>query len=689
VPQPLRGAAVEALLVRLNAHAASLELKSGDTRPLVVLRFGRGAQENPTSLAVEANPELGGRFSDALSLARFLTSTRARVMRTVAYLEGPVEGHAVLAVLACDEFIVSSSASLGRANRDETEVDEATRLVYGAIAAGKGVIPPLAVQAMLDPTVTLVEVTDVEGNKRFVDRSGLEELRGSGQASREQQLTDGAATAVFSATQLRDFRWASQIAEDERELKQALGVGRLIVEGADVGGVVRAVRFDLRGPTTGERIRRVTSNLDFQINSQDVNRVLLVIDSPGGSLASNLTLSGRVSSLRTASVGVAGYLENEARGDASLLAISCKPLWMHPQARLGGDGAERITPAEIESLSLELSEIAANSGRSAALVRGLLDTSLDVNRCIHKRTGEVAFFVAGEEPGGAEGSWRVEDRVELGRGLTAQEAVELGLAEGIVEDVAMAAAQTGLDTVPPLAQERPLVQWVERLGQKVWLGYLLLFLGWMTLMMEMNSPGLGLPGFCSAICFMFFFWTKMAGGTAEWFEIILFVGGVAFILVEVLVIPGFGIFGIGGLLMVTTAIVLASQTFVIPYNSYQVQQTIWGLGSMLAVLAGLVVGVLTLRYVLPSTPVYRELVMPGPNSMEMIEQEVREHLVHFDYLLGNEGEAVTPLLPGGKARFGDQVVAVVSEGAAIAAGEKIRVMQVQGNRIVVEQLEQT
>ena len=89
-------------------------------------------------------------------------------------------------------------------------------------------------------------------------------------------------------------------------------------------------------------------------------------------------------------------------------------------------------------------------------------------------------------------------------------------------------------------------------------------------MSEISAPGLGIPGFISALCFLLFFWAHFFNGTAGWLEILLFVSGVIFVGLEIFVVPGLGVFGIGGGVMIVGALIMASQTFIIPSNSYQV-----------------------------------------------------------------------------------------------------------------------
>ena len=101
---------------------------------------------------------------------------------------------------------------------------------------------------------------------------------------------------------------------------------------------------------------------------------------------------------------------------------------------------------------------------------------------------------------------------------------------------------------------------------------LLLVIGGAALYIELHAPGIGIGGFVAAVCFLLFFWSRYLGGTAGWLEVSLFVAGVSCLLLEVFVIPGFGIFGLGGGALVLASLVLASQTFLWPRNEYQFEQ---------------------------------------------------------------------------------------------------------------------
>jgi membrane-bound serine protease (ClpP class) len=158
------------------------------------------------------------------------------------------------------------------------------------------------------------------------------------------------------------------------------------------------------------------------------------------------------------------------------------------------------------------------------------------------------------------------------------------------------------------------------------------------------------------------------------------------VLLELFVLPGVGVLGFGGAILILVSIVLASQTFVIPRNQYQLEQLPQSLGVLIVGVAGAAVALGLLRNLIPRVPFLQRLMLPPPDAQTIAEQRRREAIVDFADLLGRRGEAVTQLTPAGKARLGDQVVNVVSEGDVIERGRPVEVIDVVGNRVVVREL---
>jgi membrane-bound serine protease (ClpP class) len=156
------------------------------------------------------------------------------------------------------------------------------------------------------------------------------------------------------------------------------------------------------------------------------------------------------------------------------------------------------------------------------------------------------------------------------------------------------------------------------------------------------------------------------------------------LLLEVFVFPGFGVFGVGGALLVLLSLILASQTFILPQNEYQMER----LRNTLLMIAGAgaaaVLVVALVRRYLPHAPLLNRMLLAPPSQEELQSLSQREALAQFGHLLGAVGTAVTPLVPGGKARFGDELVDVVANGDFIDRGQEVAVVEVRGSRVVVQ-----
>jgi membrane-bound ClpP family serine protease len=215
---------------------------------------------------------------------------------------------------------------------------------------------------------------------------------------------------------------------------------------------------------------------------------------------------------------------------------------------------------------------------------------------------------------------------------------------------------------------------------------LLLFIGGFALLFELSTPGATAPGFIAVVCFLLFFWAKFLHGTADWLEILLFLGGLACLAVEVFALPGFGIFGFGGGLMIIASIVLASQTFVLPTNAYQLRQFPVSLLMMVAGMAGGIVSVIVIRRFLPDTPYFKRMLLAPPRADEREALSRREALVTLEHLANKRGLTVTPLVPAGKVQFGDELIDCISNGELIAKGTPVVVEEVAGSRVVVRKV---
>jgi membrane-bound serine protease (ClpP class) len=183
------------------------------------------------------------------------------------------------------------------------------------------------------------------------------------------------------------------------------------------------------------------------------------------------------------------------------------------------------------------------------------------------------------------------------------------------------------------------------------------------------------------VAFIVYFWSQYLHGTSGWLEVMLFLAGLFCLAAEIFVLPGFGVLGLGGGVLLIASLVLASQSFVLPANDYQIRQLQWSLLGILGAAVGVsLLGVLLRRW-LPSTPVLRNVLLEPPAAADdTLEEEGLEALV------GMEGMTTTRLAPAGKARIDGRVREVTSDDSLVEPGTAVRVVDVRGGRLLVEQL---
>jgi membrane-bound ClpP family serine protease len=678
VPLPLQGSDVEKVLSQMQAAVQRLP-KDGKTRPLLILEFS----------SIEGTAGEGTKFPDALKLADALTNEDLSGVRTVAFLPRSVKGHGVLPVIACDEIVMAKDAELGAAGIDEADVGPVQRAGYEDIAERRRTVPkPLAI-AMLDRKVELLKVETPEG-ARVILQSELARLEQSTTVTSKKTLKAAGDLASFSGDKWRhELGYASHLADDHQQLAAALKISESLLDDNPLAGhKPNAVRIDFDGPINGRLVERTIRILRDQLKKSEINLVILWLRSEGGSLEDALELAGELTSVDRNQVRTVVYVKGEARGAAAIVALACDELVMEEGAILGGEGVGSYSENQLKGAAQQLRGIMAQRDRTWSPPLALAGHQEPIRRWLHVRTGERRLMFDSEH---AElknrDDWSVgRDAVELNQGVGPSEAVELGLAQHRARTFEEVRSLYRIDDEIKTARVNWALALIERLADRKWSG-LLLFIGTFALFSELSQPGLGVPGFIAGVCFLLFFWANFLHGNADILELLLFVAGVACVFVEVFVAPGTMVFGIGGALMIVSSIVLASQTFILPTNAYQMRQLPGSLLMVVGAAAGGLVGIVVLQRFLPHTPYFKRLILQPPREEEAAELKQRERLSSFEYLLGKRGVALTPLVPAGKAQFGDDVVDVMSDGTLVEVGSALTVVETYGSRIIVRPIE--
>ena len=390
IPNPLLSRDVDQILAQLTrlsqaARDSSTPDAGADRRISVVLHFGADATAS---------------LEDSLKLARAISGTDLKRIRPIAWVDSPVRGSEVLLVLACESILASPTGSIGDATFGENANDETTSLIFQSIAARRSLLAPEIVTALANPNVVVARVRLNDGTMLFAVGEQLETLRREGSIVEENILSPTGQPLVLTADQMREFRAATAIVNSKEDVADRLGLAKLRSEAVDATGQAIGVLLRISGPVRKERIRRWQSNLAATIEAGETNTWLIEIDSPGGYLAGSAALAATLADPGTSIRSVGGYVLREARGDASLIALACRPLVMHPDATLGGI-AEVCRTDDLWLISDEVYDTQVWEGRhlSPRALPGMAERTLVVGSMSksHAMTGSRCGWIVGPE----------------------------------------------------------------------------------------------------------------------------------------------------------------------------------------------------------------------------------------------------------------------------------------------------
>ena len=265
---------------------------------------------------------------------------------------------------------------------------------------------------------------------------------------------------------------------------------------------------------------------------------------------------------------------------------------------------------------------------------------------------------------------------------TTTQALEWGLADLEVSDQEALLKTVGL-TEPRI--ENMEVNWAEAIARLIThpaLSGLLMTFGFLGIMMEMYSPGFGGVGAIGLACLATFFFGHYVVNLAGFEELALFGVGVLLLLIELLVIPGFGFVGIGGIFALIVALSMALVDMPMPVEvSFDLGYlTDAVLRVALSLLATLIGGMLIL-WRLPASPLFNKLALDHQITGQAVAFGAGGESVAPE--AGSQGSASTELRPSGKVRVDGVMYDAITSGEPIARGAGIVVTGTKGSSLVV------
>lgn len=675
---------------------------------------GAGKKGRVFRLVCDFNPDNRPNSSDdfgaCLKLARYLGELREKEgVHTIAFVHGEVSRHSVLPLLACTQIVMSNDppARIGKIVDQGPPLQEVDQLAY-TTTAKQNRYPEVIVRKMYDRNVAVVKVKQAADGNLY--RDGSENLPAD--AVPVAGLERG-STAAYNFKQAIEFGLSQPVACNSlEEVLQRYNLPRSgLFPGLDRPTAWRIV---VAGTLNGE-LREKTQRRIRQALGQKANLLILQLECGDGESQSAYELALYLTDLnkdRTENpVETIAYVTNKASNTATFLAFACDKLVMEGEVKQGDivvqsggrlgdfDRFLKGRPQLEAVVRRTLADIATRRYYPQVIAEGMASREMRIHEVVSIKGDQERRFLSEEQleadRKSQEPHWKSVSLIkpatkdDEGQYLTlsAQTAKDLGIADAVVTNLEGLYELEGLN---PAEVRLADADWLDTLADFLrdpMTSVVLVMLGVTCLILELKMPGVTFPGVIAAICFVLFFWShSQLNGQITMLALLLFVLGLILIGLEIFVLPGFGVAGLSGILLVVGSLGLVA------YGHWPRTNEEWiGFGQKLGpfglgILGALAAALALVRY-LPHLPFANRLLL----HPQIDEQETGgESSVHpypeLAGLLGAIGVAATPLRPAGKVQFGDEFVDVVAEGGYIQPGTRVQVIEIEGNRVVVKEV---
>ena len=389
----------------------------------------------------------------------------------------------------------------------------------------------------------------------------------------------------------------------------------------------------------------------------DADYIVIDMDTYGGALYDADDIRTRVLEYEKP---VYVFINKDAASAGALISIACDSIYMAPGASIGAatvvnGGTGEAAPDKYQSYMRGIMRSTAEaSGRDPQIAEAMVDENLEVDSI--SEAGEVITF-------------------------STSEAIKYGYCEAQVSSIDELLARAGVEDYQLTTFETSTVDQIISIFLNPVVSGLLILVIIGGLYFELQTPGVGFPILASFVALVLYLTPYYLSGLAANWEIAALFLGVALIALEVFVIPGFGVAGISGIILVAGSLMLVMLNnndfdfFFVDFS--EITQ------ALATILAGFFGGIMLMFFGgvrLTDTEFFRRVALQGTQS----STEGYTSNFKVGSFLGKEGEAYTILRPSGKIMIGDELLDAYTRGDYINQGERVIVVSDEGSSLRVK-----
>lgn len=417
---------------------------------------------------------------------------------------------------------------------------------------------------------------------------------------------------------------------------------------------------------------RLTKRSFEEAARQQADIILIHMNTYGGLVDAADSVRTRI---LNSQIPVYVFIDNNAASAGALISIACDSIYMRAGANIGAatvvDQSGNVVPDKFQSYM-------RSTMRSTAQAHGK-DTIINGADTIVKWKRDPAIAEAMVDP-----VIYIPGVIDSGKVLTftADEAIANGFCEGKAENIEEVLKVAGIGQYEIISYRETAIDRIISFLLNPAIQGILIMLIIGGIYFELQTPGIGFPLIAAATAALLYFAPLYLEGLAEHWEVLIFLAGLVLIGLEIFVIPGFGVAGISGIILVVGGLSLAMiDNVVFKFD--------WRLG-MLSLVKALFVVVTSVSLSVVLMIFFSKYLLDSRFfkgiALEAV-QEKDEGFVGVDMqaksLTGASGQAFTVLRPGGKVEIDGQVYDAISEYGFIQKGEPVKITRFESGQLYV------
>ena len=417
----------------------------------------------------------------------------------------------------------------------------------------------------------------------------------------------------------------------------------------------KVYKFDIK-ENIAPPVWRTTKKAIEEAHAQNADLILVHMNTYGG-------LVDAADSIRTkilnSQIPVWVFIDNNAASAGALIAIACDSIFMNPVASMGAatvvDQEGKPVPDKYQSYMRSWMRATAEAnGRDPDIAQAMVDPDISIPGVVD--SGKVLT-------------------------LTTSEAIEFGFCDGEANNIREIFEQSGIDDYQVIIQEITTTDKIIGFLISPFVSGILIMIIIGGIYFELQSPGVGFPLLASVIAALLYFAPLYIEGLANNWEILLFIAGVALVAIEIFAIPGFGVAGVSGIVLIVIGLTLSMVGNVgFDFSNVNFIQIVT---SFFIVIIAIFFSLMLSFYIskkLFTTTIFGHLALDTIQDKEKGYTSANDE---YSSMKGTAGIAYTVLRPAGKVKIGNDIYDATAIAGFIDKDEKIEVVNYQTGQLFV------